>query len=104
MKQTKEPSPIGEPIIHDLLQGTTSTTIVGITPRREATGGYAKELEALMTRAEVEAMLEREKEKASISTFGLDLQPPYLLEVMGNLILNMCVEIFRISQGSSIHL
>lgn len=32
-------------------------------------------------------MLKKEKEKASTSTIGLDLKPPYLLEVAENLIL-----------------
>lgn len=46
----------------------------------------SKEPTTFMTRAEVKAILRREKEKASAFVFSLDLNPLYPLEVLQNLI------------------
>lgn len=45
-----------------------------------------KSRSVFMTKSEVEVMLMREKEKAYVSSIGLDLKPPYVVEVCQNLI------------------
>lgn len=47
----------------------------------------SKEPVAFMKRAEVEIMLKKEKEMASASTFGLDIKPPYPVEIEAKVIL-----------------
>lgn len=46
----------------------------------------AEEPTVFMTCLDIQAMLRRKKEKASISLVCLDLKPPYLAEVARNLI------------------
>lgn len=46
-----------------------------------------------MTKTKVEAMLKKEKEKASVSTFGFYLKPSYQLEIATNFILLGCLTV-----------
>lgn len=83
MKQTIKPSLVGEPILDNPLQGTMPATNADNHLLRRWTGGFVRRSPFLI-RVEVDAMIKKEKEKA-YATFGLDLKPSYLVEILPKL-------------------
>lgn len=77
-RQAKEPSPTGEPIIDNSLQSTMRVANDNNHSFIEMqSSAMLEEAASFMTRTEVEAMLKKEKEKASASTVDLVLKPHY---------------------------
>lgn len=72
-------------IIDDPIQGVTHANFGNLfaTGRRPLSAIY--EPMVFITRFEVEAMLRREKEQASISSIRLDLKPPYDTKISAKL-------------------
>lgn len=86
-KQAKEPSPTIEPANWWSIQGVTPTTNAdNLSAIGRQLVSTIEEPATFMTSAEIEIMLRKENEKASTSTVGPDLNPPYPAEILTNLI------------------
>lgn len=71
-------SPTDEPEIDEPAQGVIPANALFIA-RRPAS--LVEEPTVFKTRAEVESMLKKEKEKASVTSACIDLNPPYPVEI-----------------------
>lgn len=78
--QAKEPIPVAQSVIDDLVQGVTPANINNLFITARQLVSAIEEPVAFMTRSEIEAILRREKEKASVSSICLDVKPSYAVE------------------------
>lgn len=76
MNQVKEPNRTAKPIIDDPVQGgKLATSVDNLSAAGRWTNEQNRESLVFMVKSKVEAMLNKEKENASVSTICLDMKP-----------------------------